>query len=153
MFCFFIIKLWLIIFILLNTSLPEVMFVLKIDKILSVLVYFTLTWPIMCLIFVGIKLVIELIPNHTSRRHKWFVQSRQDASNPYSNFYIWDNGRRFENGTRYPPNNWVLTSEHFVDSSLCVYGVGSLTLLCLGMCVLSPSNNCGKLRSWKVYTD
>ena len=73
------------------------------------------TWLIICLIYLGIKLVIELIPNHTSRRHKWFVQSRQSANNPFSDFYIWDNGRRFENGTRYPPNNWVINYEHYMN--------------------------------------
>lgn len=81
-----------------------------IQKIWNICVYKELI--IMCC--PGIKLVIELIPNHTSRRHKWFIQSRQSASNPYSNFYIWDNGRRFENGSRYPPNNWVMNICAFI---------------------------------------
>jgi len=77
----------------------------------------------MCLICVGIKLVIEMIPNHTSRRHKWFVQSRQSASNSYSNYYIWDNGRRFENGSRSPPNNWVINLSFIILSYTGKYGI------------------------------
>jgi len=72
----------------------------------------------------GMKLVIELIPNHTSRRHKWFLQSRQSVNNPYGEFYVWDNGRRFENGTRYPPNNWVVECKHFFVVYLDVCGSG-----------------------------
>jgi len=92
----------------------------------------------MCLIYVGIKLVIELVPNHTSRRHKWFIQSRQSANNPYSNFYIWDNGRRFENGTRYPPNNWVINYKHFLG----VYMSFILTLLGWHAAYKSSCSNC-----------
>jgi len=70
---------------------------------------------------IGIKLVVELIPNHTSRRHKWFLQSRQSTNNPYSDFYVWDNGRRFENGSRIPPNNWVIKYKGVFNSLSFVY--------------------------------
>ena len=63
-------------------------------------------WP-------GIKVVVELVPNHTSRLHPWFSASRQGgrggtgAPSPYHNYYIWSKGRQLANGTRVPPNNWV----------------------------------------------
>ena len=58
--------------------------------------------------FSGIKVVIELVPNHTSRRHKWFVQSRlSGVGNPYKNYYVWNKGRVEANGTRLLPNNWA----------------------------------------------
>lgn len=40
----------------------------------------------------GIRVIIELIMNHTSDQHKWFQESRKGKDNPYSDFYVW----RFE---------------------------------------------------------
>jgi len=49
----------------------------------------------------GIRLVIDLVVNHTSDEHRWFVESRRDRDNPYRDFYIWRDGR--DGG---PPNNY-----------------------------------------------
>lgn len=49
----------------------------------------------------GIKLVMDLVVNHTSDEHKWFIESRSSKDNPYRNYYIWRDGKG-EN----PPNNW-----------------------------------------------
>jgi oligo-1,6-glucosidase len=50
----------------------------------------------------GIKLVMDLVVNHTSDEHPWFVQARRSKDNPYRNFYIWREG---SDGRE--PNNWT----------------------------------------------
>lgn len=49
----------------------------------------------------GMKLLMDLVVNHTSDEHAWFEASRQDTSNPHRDFYFWRKGK---NGG--PPNNW-----------------------------------------------
>ena len=49
----------------------------------------------------GMKLVIDLVVNHTSWDHPFFVESRKSKDNPYRDYYIWRDGN---NGG--PPNNW-----------------------------------------------
>lgn len=49
----------------------------------------------------GMKLLMDLVVNHTSDEHAWFEASRKDTSNPYRDFYFWRQGK---NGG--PPNNW-----------------------------------------------
>lgn len=49
----------------------------------------------------GIKLVMDLVANHTSDEHAWFVESRASRDNPKRDWYIWRDGK---NGA--PPNNW-----------------------------------------------
>lgn len=55
----------------------------------------------------GIKVVIEVIPNHTSRQHPWFKSSQLGGSTRYEDYYVWHKGVSLANGTRLPPNNWV----------------------------------------------
>ena len=51
----------------------------------------------------GLKLLLDFVPNHTSDRHPWFVESRSSRTNAKRDWYIWrDPGR--DGG---PPNNWV----------------------------------------------
>ena len=52
------------------------------------------------------KLVMDLVVNHTSDQHKWFIESRKSKENPYRDFYIWQPAKYDENGYRQPPNNW-----------------------------------------------
>ena len=52
----------------------------------------------------GIKLVMDLVVNHTSDEHEWFKQSRSSKDNPYRDYYIWRKGRG-KDGKK-PPNNW-----------------------------------------------
>ncbi|HCL90888.1 MAG TPA: glucohydrolase, partial [Candidatus Atribacteria bacterium] len=47
------------------------------------------------------KLIMDLVVNHTSDEHPWFIESRSSLDNPYRDFYIWRKGK---NGS--PPNNW-----------------------------------------------
>jgi alpha-glucosidase len=51
----------------------------------------------------GLKLMLDFVPNHSSDRHSWFVESRSSRANPKRDWYIWrdpapDGG---------PPNNWI----------------------------------------------
>ena len=49
----------------------------------------------------GIRIVMDLVVNHTSDEHPWFVESRKSKDNPYRDYYIWREGK---NGKE--PNNW-----------------------------------------------
>lgn len=49
----------------------------------------------------GIRIVMDLVVNHSSDEHSWFVESRKSKDNPYRDYYIWREGK---NGN--PPNNW-----------------------------------------------
>ena len=49
----------------------------------------------------GMRLLFDLVMNHTSCEHPWFRESRQSRDNPKRDWYIWRDGR----GKR-PPNNW-----------------------------------------------
>lgn len=51
----------------------------------------------------GLKVIIDIVPNHTSDRHPWFVESRSSRENPKRDWYIWQDAK--EDGT--PPNNWL----------------------------------------------
>ena len=50
----------------------------------------------------GIKIVMDLVVNHTSDEHRWFVESRSSKDNEYRDYYIWREGK----GENMPPNNW-----------------------------------------------
>ena len=45
---------------------------------------------------IGLKIIMDLVVNHTSDEHPWFKESRKSRNNPYSDYYIW----------RDKPNNW-----------------------------------------------
>jgi oligo-1,6-glucosidase len=49
----------------------------------------------------GIKLVMDLVVNHTSDEHPWFLESRKSKENPYRDYYIWRDGKDGKE-----PNNW-----------------------------------------------
>lgn len=53
-----------------------------------------------------IKIVLDLVLNHSSDEHPWFVESRSSLDNPKRNYYIWKPGRKDENGNLVPPTNW-----------------------------------------------
>ena len=50
----------------------------------------------------GIKIVMDLVVNHSSDEHKWFIESRKSVDNPYRDYYIWRPAK--EDGNL--PNNW-----------------------------------------------
>ena len=50
----------------------------------------------------GLKLIIDLVVNHSSDEHRWFQESRKSKDNPYRDYYIWKQPK--PDGS--PPNNW-----------------------------------------------
>ena len=50
----------------------------------------------------GIRIVMDLVVNHSSDQHPWFVESRKSKDNPYRDYYIWREPK--EDGSA--PNNW-----------------------------------------------
>lgn len=54
----------------------------------------------------GIRLIIDLVINHTSDQHEWFQKAR-DPQSPYRDYYIWRKGRKGPPGKEKPPNNWT----------------------------------------------
>ncbi len=50
----------------------------------------------------GIKIVMDLVVNHTSDEHQWFVESQKSKDNAYRDYYIWREGKDAQT----PPNNW-----------------------------------------------
>lgn len=48
-----------------------------------------------------IRIIMDLVANHTSDMHQWFIESRSGKDNPYRDYYIWRDGK---DGN--PPNNW-----------------------------------------------
>ncbi len=55
-----------------------------------------------------LKIVMDLVVNHTSDEHAWFVESRKSKDNPHRDFYIWKDPKKAEDGSDalLPPNNW-----------------------------------------------
>ncbi|KJR82064.1 alpha-amylase [Sporothrix schenckii 1099-18] len=53
------------------------------------------------------KLVMDLVVNHTSDQHEWFQQSRSSRDSPMRDWYIWRKPVFAPDGTRHPPNNWA----------------------------------------------
>ena len=50
----------------------------------------------------GLKLILDLVPNHTSDQHPWFVESRSSRENSKRDWYVWHDGAPSGG----PPNNW-----------------------------------------------
>jgi oligo-1,6-glucosidase len=54
----------------------------------------------------GMKLILDLVVNHTSVEHEWFKESRSSKTNPKRDWYIWKPARYDADGNRIPPTNW-----------------------------------------------
>ncbi|MCU1527379.1 MAG: glycosidase [Frondihabitans sp.] len=51
----------------------------------------------------GIQVILDLVPNHTSSEHPWFLSAKSSRDSPYRNFYVWADGKEDEA----LPNNWI----------------------------------------------
>jgi alpha-glucosidase len=66
-----------------------------------------------------IRIILDMVLNHTSDKHPWFIESSSSRNNPKANWYDWNDGvradspgvtayqKRFEHDGMVPPNNWV----------------------------------------------
>jgi alpha-glucosidase len=54
----------------------------------------------------GIRVMLDLVMNHTSSAHHWFEESRRDPTGPRSDWYLWRDGSPGRFGRTTPPNNW-----------------------------------------------
>jgi oligo-1,6-glucosidase len=54
----------------------------------------------------GIRLVLDLVLNHTSDEHPWFIESRSNLDNPKREYYIWAKGKVVD-GVEVEPTNWA----------------------------------------------
>ena len=50
----------------------------------------------------GLRVFMDLVVNHTSDEHPWFIESKKGTDNPYHDYYYWRKGK----GKKRPPNNW-----------------------------------------------
>ena len=50
----------------------------------------------------GLKLVLDMVPNHSSDEHEWFIKS-VNRVDPYTDYYVWLDGDQ----PGVPPTNWV----------------------------------------------
>ena len=66
-----------------------------------------------------VRIVLDMVLNHTSDKHQWFIEASSSRTNPKHDWYVWNDGipadshnatayqKRFEHDGRVPPNNWV----------------------------------------------
>lgn len=54
-----------------------------------------------------IKVLLDLVVNHTSHEHEWFQESRSSRTSPKRDWYFWRDPKFDSDGTRQPPNNWA----------------------------------------------
>ncbi len=61
----------------------------------------------------NIRILMDMVMNHTSDKHKWFIESRSSKTNPYRDWYVWHDGKG-ETATDpgQPPNNWLSEFGH-----------------------------------------
>uniref|UniRef100_A0A2S2QF41 alpha-glucosidase n=1 Tax=Sipha flava TaxID=143950 RepID=A0A2S2QF41_9HEMI len=60
----------------------------------------------------GVRTLLDFVPNHSSDEHEWFKKSVEKIT-PYTDYYVWRDGKFDSNGNRMPPNNW----RNFFDGS------------------------------------
>jgi alpha-glucosidase len=54
-----------------------------------------------------IRIIMDMVMNHTSDKHKWFLESRSSRDNPYRDWYMWHDGKgQTATDKGQPPNNW-----------------------------------------------
>jgi alpha-glucosidase len=60
----------------------------------------------------NIGVIMDLVLNHTSDKHPWFVASRSSKANPKRNWYVWKDGKPGGTPPNNPPNNWLSVFGH-----------------------------------------
>ena len=57
----------------------------------------------------NIRVLLDMVLNHTSDKHKWFIESSSSRTNPKHDWYMWNDGKPGLGGKPVPPNNWIST--------------------------------------------
>ena len=60
----------------------------------------------------NIGIIMDLVLNHTSDKHPWFIESRSSKTNPKRNWYVWKDGKPGGTPPNNPPNNWESVFGH-----------------------------------------
>lgn len=55
----------------------------------------------------NIRIIIDIVPNHSSDEHEWFKASKQSRKNKYSDWYVWKDPAGYDGNKPLPPNNWL----------------------------------------------
>lgn len=102
----------------------------------------------------GMKMITDLVVNHTSDQHAWFKESRSSKTNPKRDWYIWKAGTIDEKGKRCPPNNWIsvfregsaweydsTTDEYYVSTEIASVLDLTRKLICFDSSISTASSN------------
>jgi alpha-glucosidase len=54
-----------------------------------------------------IRIILDMVLNHTSDQHPWFLEAARARTAPHHDFYVWSDGKTDAAGKPVPPNNWV----------------------------------------------
>lgn len=79
----------------------------------------------------GIKIILDFVPNHSSDKSEWFIKS-VNGDPEFKDYYIWHEGKTV-NGKRVPPNNWVSTNFFFPYIFFHLYFFAIYTALKFGV--------------------
>ena len=60
----------------------------------------------------GIRVIMDMVMNHTSDKHPWFIESASSKNNPKRDWYIWRDGKPGGTPPNNPPNNWTSVFGH-----------------------------------------
>jgi alpha-glucosidase len=61
----------------------------------------------------NIRIIMDMVMNHSSDKHKWFIESRSSKDNPYRDWYVWHDGKgQTAKSQGEPPNNWQSVFGH-----------------------------------------
>ena len=60
----------------------------------------------------NIRILMDMVMNHTSDKHKWFIESASSKDNPKRDWYVWRDGKPGGTPPNNPPNNWISEFGH-----------------------------------------
>ena len=67
----------------------------------------------------NVRVILDMVLNHSSDKHKWFIESAASRTNPKADWYVWNDGipadspnagayqKKYEHDGKVPPNNWI----------------------------------------------
>ena len=73
----------------------------------NILIFLLKPMPLL-IVILGIKLIMDFVPNHSSDQHEWFEKSLRKEE-PFTDYYVWVEPKGFNESTNepIPPSNWV----------------------------------------------